>query len=330
VKVSLGLPTSRVDKPDEFVTGPAVMEMARAAESAGFDAVFVTEHPFPPDRWMASGGHHALDPFVALSFAAAATERLRLQTNLCVLPYRNPFLTAKAVASLDALSGGRVILGVATGYLEGEFEALGVDFGRRNELADEALVAMNQAWTGRSVATEGRGFKVAGNTMLPAPAQRPRPPVWVGGNSKRAIRRAVELADGWVPMPNPAATAGRRHSPAMETLADLEARIGYARDHARHVGRTEPLTVAFSLGGLAMPGGPSSGDEGVVAAARQLASVGVGYLYAGVAQADTRGEFLAEVARMGESLVPELAAIPAPLSSDGSRPPASPATPSRG
>ena len=91
MKISLGLPTNRVDRPEEFVTGGAVVEMAQCAEAAGFDAVYVTEHPFPPDAWMASGGHHALDPFVALAFAAAGTNRIRLQTNLCVLPYRNQY-----------------------------------------------------------------------------------------------------------------------------------------------------------------------------------------------------------------------------------------------
>ena len=111
MKISLGLPTQRVDLPSEFVTGDAVAEMSQAAEAAGFDAVYVTEHPLPEQGWMATGGHHALDPFVVLSFAGAATTRLRLQTHLCVLPYRNPFLTAKAVASLDALSGGRELAG---------------------------------------------------------------------------------------------------------------------------------------------------------------------------------------------------------------------------
>jgi probable F420-dependent oxidoreductase len=308
VRISLGLPTNRVDKPGEFVTGEAVMEMAQSAEAAGFDAVYVTEHPFPPDDWMATGGHHALDPFVALSFAAAATERLRLQTNLCVLPYRNPFLTAKAVASLDALSGGRVILGVATGYLEGEFEAIGVDFAERNELADEALVVMKQAWSGRSVSTAGRHFTARGNTMRPPPAQRPHPPVWVGGNSRRAIRRAVQLADGWVPMPNPSSTVQRRHSPALESLADLEARIAYARAHAETVGRSAPLTVAFSLGGLAMPQSQAGGDN-PISAAKHLAEAGVTYLYGGVGRAESRAEFISEVARMGESLVPRIAAI---------------------
>jgi alkanesulfonate monooxygenase SsuD/methylene tetrahydromethanopterin reductase-like flavin-dependent oxidoreductase (luciferase family) len=159
------------------------------------------------------------------------------------------------------------------------------------------------------VETDGRHFRVGGNTMLPPPAQQPHPPIWVGGNSRQAIRRAVERADGWVPMPNAAATAVRRHSPALETLDDLKARIGYARAHAESVGRKEPLTVAFSLGGVA---GDAGGDDGLVALAEQLAAAGVSYLYGGVAHAETRAEFNAEVDRMGQSLVPRLAQIPAP------------------
>jgi probable F420-dependent oxidoreductase len=311
MKISLGLPTQRVDKLDEFVSGEAIAEMSRAAESAGFDAVFVTEHPFPEKAWMDTGGHHALDPFVALSFAAAATTSIRLQTHLCVLPYRNPFLTAKAAASLDVLSGGRVILGAGTGYLEAEFAALGVDFAERNDLTDEAIVAMKAAWSGEPLSLTGRHFEATDNFALPRPAQDPHPPIWIGGNSKRAIRRAVELADGWAPMPNPAQTAARRHSAAMETLEDLKVRIDYASDHARSVGRTAPLTVASSLGGLEMDTTATDIDDLLVETAEQLAGVGVTYLYGGVLRpVDSRAEFLGEVVRMGETLVPRLAAIP--------------------
>ena len=97
MKFHLGLPTDRVDAPDEFVTAAAIGEIARAAEDAGFASVFVTDHPYPEDQWLATGGHHALDPFVALSFAAGATSTIRLFTNLCVVPYRNPFLVARFV-----------------------------------------------------------------------------------------------------------------------------------------------------------------------------------------------------------------------------------------
>jgi probable F420-dependent oxidoreductase len=326
MKISLGLPTQRVDKLDEFVSAEAIAEMARAAESAGFDAVFVTEHPFPEQGWMDTGGHHALDPFVALSFAAAATTAIRLQTHLCVLAYRNPFLTAKSVASLDVLSGGRVILGAGTGYLEPEFAALGVDFDERNELTDEAIVAMKAAWSGEPLSLTGRHFEARDNVALPRPVQSPHPPIWIGGNSKRAIRRAVELADGWAPMPNPAQTAARRRSAPLETLEDLKVRIDYAAAHAESVGRLAPLAIASSLGGLEMAtsstdgpstDGPStnSGDSGVddlmVETAALLAGVGVTYLYGGVLRpVDSRAEFLSEVVRMGETLVPRLAAIP--------------------
>jgi probable F420-dependent oxidoreductase len=310
MKISLGLPTQRVDKIEEFGTGAAVAEMARCAEEAGFDAVYVTEHPVPGTAWMKTGGHHAFDPFVALSFAAAATTTLRVQTHLAVLPYRNPFLTAKAAASLDALSGGRLILGVGAGYLEVEYAALGVAFEERNDLTDEALVAMQVAWTGEPFSFDGRHFRAEDNVALPRPVQRPGPPVWIGGNARRAIRRAVELADGWAPMPNAAATAVRRHSPAMETLDELAERIDYARAHAESVGRRTPLTIACSLGGLAMETTAAAGEDLMVETAERLAGVGATYLYGGVyAPVETRAEFCAEVLRMGESLVPRLAAI---------------------
>ena len=99
MKVYVALPTDHVDLGTEFVSGEGVATVARAAETAGFDGVYSTEHPFPDDDWLASGGHQALDPFVGLSFAAAATTRLRVLTNLCVLPYRNPFLAARAMAA---------------------------------------------------------------------------------------------------------------------------------------------------------------------------------------------------------------------------------------
>ena len=105
--VSYGLPTHRVDRGDEFLAPGAIGELARAAEDAGFGAVYTTDHPFPGDDWLAHGGHHALDPLVALSFAAAATSTVRLHTNLFIVAYRNPFLAAKGIATLDVLSGGR-------------------------------------------------------------------------------------------------------------------------------------------------------------------------------------------------------------------------------
>ena len=111
----------------ELVTGEGVVRLARAAEAAGFDGYGFTDHPAPTQAWLDAGGHDALDPFVALGVVAAVTSTIRLIPNIVVLPYRNPFVVAKAAATLDSLSGGRFTLATGVGYLEGEYAALGVD-----------------------------------------------------------------------------------------------------------------------------------------------------------------------------------------------------------
>jgi probable F420-dependent oxidoreductase len=296
---SVSLPTDRMDRAAEFVTQAAVGEIAKAAEDAGFHACFVTDHPFPPHRWLHGGGHHALDPFVALSFAAAATATLRVQTHILVLPYRNPFSVAKSVLSLDVLSGGRVILGVAAGYLKGEFAALGADFEAREEVADEAIRAMKLAWAGDDVHFDGRGFQAAGSSMGFRPVQQPHPPIWVGGNSRSAIRRAVELGDGWVPFPNTAAMAKYTRTPPMQTLDDLTQRIAFAHAHATAVGRQAPLDICYSL--VAMGARPIEPAEALerIATLREL---GVTWLTVGFA-ADTRRAYINAMQQFARDVV---------------------------
>jgi probable F420-dependent oxidoreductase len=245
MRFSVGLPVDHVDAQAEFVTGPAIAEMAAAAEAAGFDAAYVTDHPAADQQWLVGGGHHALEPLVGLAFAAASTTTLRLQTHIYVAAYRNPFLAAKGVATLDALSGGRVILGVAAGYLRPEFGALGVDFDERTELLDECIEVMRKVWTEDEVAYEGRHFRARGVTQRPRPVQTP-PPIWIGGNSNRAMRRAVETGEGWVPFPNPPAAARATKTPAITNMNELAERLDAAKDHAKAVGRTAPLDVCFA------------------------------------------------------------------------------------
>ncbi len=201
-----------------------------------------------------------------------------MHTNLLVLAYRNPFHSAKAIATLDSLSRGRMIVGVGAGYLEPEFEALGVDFADRNELTDEAILTMRAAWRGDSVERSGRGWRATGNTLRPTPVQRPGPPIWVGGNSHRAIRRAVELGDGWMPMPSPAGSERRLHTPAIGTLDDLASRLRYARDHAAATGRTAPLEVVFMPLGLDMFTNAGVDADAAVDSIAELAELGVTYL----------------------------------------------------
>lgn len=304
MRFSVQLPTENVSAPDEFLTAEAIGELARAAEAAGFDAAFVTDHPIPGDRWLRAGGHHSLDPFVALAFAAAATRRLRLQTNVLVLPYRNPFLVAKAAATLDVASGGRLILGVAAGYLASEFAALGVPFEERNERSDEAIRVLHRAWTEDGVVCEGRGFRAEGNTARPRPAQRPRPPIWVGGNSRRAIRRAVELGDGWLPFPAAGRMAGAIRTAEIASPDDLAARIAFAREHAAAVGRRALLEIGFVPFGFEL-GSRGAPDEAARLAdqVERLAPLGVGWLILNV-PCGSRTEYTERVARLGEAIRP--------------------------
>ncbi len=248
--ISLGLPTDRLPAYPALATADAIAQVSRRAESAGYDAVFVTDHPFPSAKWLRRGGHHSLDPFVALSFAAAATTSIRLQTNLLILAYRNPFVAAHGLATLDSLSGGRLIVGVGAGYLESEFAAVGASFDDRGARADEALIAITTAWRGEPLAMTGSSFVATDNVLAPVPVQVPRPPILIGGNSTAAIRRAVTLADGWVPMPSPASAARMLSTPGIESLADLAARIAIAERIAEEVGRTDPLQIWFTPWGL--------------------------------------------------------------------------------
>ena len=246
MKFLVALPTDHVDKPGEFLTAAAVAEMASHAEERGIDGVFVTDHPAPDDRWLAGGGHHALEPTVALSFAAAATTTLRIVTNIYVLAYRNPLLAAKTLASLDVLSGGRLTVGVAAGYLRSEFKALGAEFEHRNEALDEGLRVLTAAWTGESVVAGGETWSARGNTILPRPIQRPRPPLWCGGNSKTAMRRAVELGDGWLPFGTPVGLSGAVRTAEISSVADLARRIEMLDQLCEAHGRAERPTICFS------------------------------------------------------------------------------------
>jgi probable F420-dependent oxidoreductase len=302
MRFSVQLPTDRVEATEDFCTVEAIAANASAAERAGFDACYVTEHPFPPDSWLASGGHHALDPFVSLAVAAGATQRILLHTNILVLAYRNPFLTAKAVASLDVASGGRVIVGTGAGYLEPEFDALGASFVDRNDRSDEALIAMKAAWTGGSVEMKGLDFEARGNTMAPPPIQRPHPPIWVGGNSPRAIRRVVDHAQGWSPFPLPAAGKARTRTAAIETVEDVAAGIDRMREYAAKQGRKDALDVNFVPFGMPMNARQVPDFGELEAQFGALEEAGVTWVSVGF-PTPNRGVYQESLARFGEAFL---------------------------
>ncbi|UXA20081.1 TIGR03619 family F420-dependent LLM class oxidoreductase [Mycobacterium sp. SMC-4] len=292
---SLELPTHRVEAEAEFVSAAAIAEIACAAESSGYAAVHVTDHPAPDAKWLDHGGHHALDPFVALSFAAAATSRVRLLTNVYIAAYRNPFLGAKSIQSLQVLSGGRLIVGTAAGYLKPEFRALGIDFDNRGALLDEALDVLDKALSGQDVAYEGTTFAARGVRLRPIPE---RPPVWVGGNSKAAVRRAVTRGQGWAPF-NTFGYATASRTAEISTLEDLESAIDWAKSYAAEIGRTSPLEICFSAGNLL--DSSRSVDERH-ATIERLCKAGVTWLPIAPAGA-TRAEVIDEAAQFAKEFI---------------------------
>lgn len=257
-----------------LVTGDAITRFARAAERAGFSGVGFTDHPAPTHRWLTSGGHDALDPFVALTYVAAVTERIRLIPNILVLPYRNPLVVAKAVATLDALSGGRFTLAVAAGYLKGEYRALGVEFDERNLLFDEAVEVMRGIWTTDDYAYEGHHFTAHGQTANPKPASPP--PIWIGGNSRRSRRRVAEYGDGWRPFPAPRSIASTTKTPPLESVEDLALMLDHLWQVVDEAGRDRAdIDVSYGTGAGGHPGNDDFDADARLEALDGLARLGV-------------------------------------------------------
>lgn len=285
----------------ELVTGAGVAAVAAAGEAAGFAGFGFTDHPAPTQKWLDAGGHDALDPFVAMGFAAAHTTNLRLIPNVVVLPYRNPFVVAKAGATLDLLSGGRFTLAVGVGYLKREFVALGVDFDERGALVEEALAVIRAVWAGDDVSFQGRHFTAAGITAHPRPSVAP--PVWIGGNTAAARRRVAEFGDGWCPFPAAGMLAQTARTDPMDSLDTLGAGIADLRRRCEQAGR-EPagvdITFSNNVGGL--PGTADFDGAAYLDGVGRLADLGVTWI-----QVQIPGDSLAHakeaIAQFGEQVI---------------------------
>ena len=291
----------------ELVSGRGVAAVARAAEAAGFHGFGFTDHPAPTQRWLEAGGHDALDPFVAMAFAAASTTTIRLVPNIVVLPYRNPFVVAKAGATLDLLSEGRFTLAVGSGYLRREFTALGVDYDERNDLFDEAIDAIKAIWTGDDVTFEGRHFRAEGTTAHPRPPTDPHPPIWIGGNSSRARQRVAEAADGWCPFPAPALLAKTARTVALDSLDDLAALLADLHTRMAAAGR-DPASIDIAFTNQA-GGDPATADfdaDAHLAGIEQMAALGVTWVHVGL-PGDSLAHALETTERYGAEIIGALA-----------------------
>jgi probable F420-dependent oxidoreductase len=267
----------------DLLSGESIATVAAAAEAAGLHGFGFTDHPAPSQRWLEAGGHDALDPFVAMAFAAARTTTLRLIPNIVVLPYRNPFMVAKSGATLDLLAGGRFTLAVGVGYLKREFAALGVNYDERAELFEEALQVIRAVWTADDITFEGRHFTARGITAHPRPVSQPHPPIWIGGNTTSARQRVAQYGDGWCPFPAPTRLAQTAGTASLESEESLRVAIDDLRRRCDAAGRDfSAIDITFTN----FDGGSTAGDEfnadAYLGGLERLAKLGVTWVQVGL------------------------------------------------
>ena len=297
----------------------ALTRLVAEAEAMGFDYATFSDHVVIPADIHARypytdtgefpatsrGGRH--EQLAQLAFVAAKTTRLRLVTSVMVVPHRPAVLAAKMLATIDVLSGGRLTLGIGAGWLREEFEALGVpDFAARGKVTDEYLLAFKALWTQEEPRFEGEHVRFAGISFEPKPAQRPHPPIWVGGESAPALRRAARLGGGWYPI-------GPYPTHPHDSLARFRDGVARLRRLTQEAGR-DPGSVALAYRcqrfGAELPARAGDGERRLFSGSpaeiagdlRDLRSLGLGHLDLGFAGA-TPEEMLTAMRRFRDEVL---------------------------
>ncbi|HEY6432165.1 MAG TPA: LLM class F420-dependent oxidoreductase [Acetobacteraceae bacterium] len=280
------------------LSAPATMaRLAAEGEALGYDYLTMTDHVVLPDMkvpgypYSESGEFYGTDPavrheqLIAMGWIAAQTKRIRLVTAVLVVPHRPAVLTAKMLATLDVLSGGRLVVGVGAGWLKAEFDALGTPpFAERGAVTDEYLRAFRALWTEERPEFRGKYAAFADVVLAPKPVQRPHPPIWVGGESPPALRRTARLGDAWYPI-------GTNRQHPLDSLPRLRAGIERLRRATAEAGRdTGSVAVVYRVKrlGAALPERASDGERrlfsgsdadiaGDLRAMRELGVVGVDF-----------------------------------------------------
>jgi probable F420-dependent oxidoreductase len=215
-----------------LATPENLRHVTERSEALGFDSLWVTDHVVVPEAYREMFGATVYDPLSVLAFIAAHTQRVELGTAVLVIPYRHPVPTAKQLATIDNLSGGRLIFGIGAGWAREEFEALGVPYAERGPMTDEYLRVILELWTSSTPTFHGRYVQLQDVHAEPRPLRQPHPPILVGGYSKKAIRRAVAIGQGWLP--------------DGMTFAELRTAIAFLRETAERADR-DPASLSVVL-----------------------------------------------------------------------------------
>ncbi len=265
-----------------FSDGASMMRFARAVEDLGYDSVWGSDHIIFPTSvaskypynetgdFPVPGSVPWVEELTALAFVAGATSKVRLGTSIVVLPYRNPVLNAKTLASIDALSGGRLICGVGAGWMAEEAEAMGMPFDDRGVRTDEHIEILKAIWTEAEISYNGKHYQIPPSRIQPAPVQKPHPPIWVGGHELPALRRAAKYGDGW-----------HAYRLRVDEVAEKSA---YIREKAQEFGRDANSMVisvraplVFADSSIGVDRALSGTDDDVKKQLKAYADVGVEY-----------------------------------------------------
>lgn len=281
-----------------LATPEALATITRRGEELGYYMVLTGDHivvpnsiasPYPyttDGAFPGSSSGEAMEQLTVLAFLAGQTQTIRLVTSVIIVPHRNPLVAAKTLATLDVLSKGRLIVGIGVGWMREEFEALGLPaFAERGAVTDEYVQAFKELWTSDNPTFAGKYCRFSNISFLPKPVQKPHPPLWVGGESRRAMRRTAHLANGWYPIgSNPQYPMGTPE----QLAAGIERLAEYAKEAGRNptdidiIYRTHDYTLLPGGGTTATSPGTrrlfvGNADE-IAADIRQYATIGVQYL----------------------------------------------------
>ncbi len=237
MKLAFGIPNlmqvKAITQPWETrVTGAEMVKLAKWGDQLGYEMICVPEHYLIPREHLELSGAHHLAAYPSMAFFAGATERIRVNSCIALLPLQNPVITAKNLSSMDFLSGGRVMVTFASGWLKGEYDAMGVPFHERGAMADEYIEAIIQLWTKESPEYEGKYVNFRDVAFEPKCIQKPHVKVWFGGEAKPVLRRAARHASGWWP--------------AQIALDDIAPSIDYIKSQPDYNGRLEDVFFALS------------------------------------------------------------------------------------